>query len=148
MGGQVQAWGYGATAARLTPDQKVGSSNLSALTFHTSSRKCKSQLCGRSKCQRQPNSSGICHQSAAAMIYRPPASFGRSSGVLGMGAHAKGQPRISPVCFALSVLNIAWPAHTTSGTWCSGITPAQHAGGPGFNPQTVHFFRARHLGCI
>ena len=27
------AWGYGATVARLTPDQKVGSSNLSALTF-------------------------------------------------------------------------------------------------------------------
>ena len=26
-------WGYGATAARLTPDQKVGSSNLSALIF-------------------------------------------------------------------------------------------------------------------
>ena len=25
--------GYGATAARLTPDQKVGSSNLSALSF-------------------------------------------------------------------------------------------------------------------
>ena len=25
------------------------------------------------------------------------------------------------------------------GTWCSGITPAQHAGGPGFNPQRVHF---------
>ena len=25
------------------------------------------------------------------------------------------------------------------GTWCSGITPAQHAGGPGFNPQCVHF---------
>ena len=25
-------WGYGATAARLTPDQKVGSSNLSGLT--------------------------------------------------------------------------------------------------------------------
>ena len=24
------------------------------------------------------------------------------------------------------------------GTWCSGITPAQHAGGPGFNPQRVH----------
>ena len=27
------ARGYGAMAARLTPDQKVGSSNLSALTF-------------------------------------------------------------------------------------------------------------------
>ena len=26
-----------------------------------------------------------------------------------------------------------------TGTWCSGITPAQHAGGPGFNPQRVHF---------
>ena len=24
------------------------------------------------------------------------------------------------------------------GTWCSGITPAQHAGGPGFTPQCVH----------
>ena len=23
------------------------------------------------------------------------------------------------------------------GTWCSGITPVQHAGGPGFNPQCV-----------
>ena len=37
------------------------------------------------------------------------------------------------------------------GTWCSGITPAQHAGGPGFNPQRVHHgrwpktrFRAKH----
>ena len=29
-------WGYGATVARLTPDQKVGSSNLSALTFFVS----------------------------------------------------------------------------------------------------------------
>ena len=27
---------------------------------------------------------------------------------------------------------------TAKGTWCSGITPAQHAGGPGFNPQCVH----------
>ena len=27
------ARGYGAMAARLTPDQKVGSSNLTALTF-------------------------------------------------------------------------------------------------------------------
>ena len=24
------------------------------------------------------------------------------------------------------------------GSWCSGITPAQHAGGPGFKPQRVH----------
>ncbi len=28
------------------------------------------------------------------------------------------------------------------GTWCSGITPAQHAGGPGLNPQCVHHSRA------
>ena len=26
------------------------------------------------------------------------------------------------------------------GTWCTGITPAQHAGGPGFNPQRVHMW--------
>ena len=25
------------------------------------------------------------------------------------------------------------------GTWCSGITPAQHAGGSGFSPQCVHY---------
>ena len=31
-------WGYGATAARLTPDQKVGSSNLSALTIAVTDR--------------------------------------------------------------------------------------------------------------
>ena len=28
------------------------------------------------------------------------------------------------------------------GTWCSGITPAQHAGGPGLNPQRVHLYGA------
>ena len=32
LGSNVVIGGYGATAARLTPDQKVGSSNLSALT--------------------------------------------------------------------------------------------------------------------
>ena len=32
----------------------------------------------------------------------------------------------------------AWSPHHLKGTWCSGITPAQHAGGPGFNPQRVH----------
>ena len=31
--GAVDIWGYGAMAARLTPDQKVGSSNLSGLIF-------------------------------------------------------------------------------------------------------------------
>ena len=34
------------------------------------------------------------------------------------------------------------------GTWCSGITPAQHAGCHGFNPQRVHLLHmslcARH----
>jgi hypothetical protein len=29
-----------------------------------------------------------------------------------------------------------------SGTWCSGITSALHAEGPGFNPQCVHRFFA------
>merc|ERR1712016_343261 len=35
-------------------------------------------------------------------------------------------------------LSKAWSPHHLKGTWCSGITPAQHAGGPGFNPQRVH----------
>ena len=36
------------------------------------------------------------------------------------------------------------------GTWCSGITPAQHAGGPGFNPQRVHIlcFVVAHHHCL
>ena len=29
------------------------------------------------------------------------------------------------------------------GTWCSGITPAQHAGGPGLNPQRVQLRMVR-----
>ena len=32
------------------------------------------------------------------------------------------------------------------GTWRSGITPAQHAGGPGFNPHCVHFHQENHVG--
>ena len=32
------------------------------------------------------------------------------------------------------------------GTWCSGITPAQHAGGPGFNAQCVQTEEARLWG--
>ena len=37
--------GYGATAARLTPDQKVGSSNLSGLTLRIHTRIGK-EVCG------------------------------------------------------------------------------------------------------
>ena len=37
----------------------------------------------------------------------------------------------------LSTMAQAMTKHI-GGTWCSGITPAQHAGGPGFNPQRVH----------
>ena len=32
------------------------------------------------------------------------------------------------------------------GTWCGGITPAQHAGGPGFNPQRAHFQTEGDIG--
>ena len=36
------------------------------------------------------------------------------------------------------------PEHRSclSGTWCSGITSASHAEGPGFNPQCVHLATA------
>ena len=33
-----------------------------------------------------------------------------------------------------------WATKASTGTWCSGITPAQHAGGPGFSPQCVHWY--------
>ena len=34
------------------------------------------------------------------------------------------------------------PSHASSlGTWCSGITSASHAEGPGFKSQCVHIFR-------
>ena len=33
------------------------------------------------------------------------------------------------------------------GTWCSGITSASHAEGPGFNPQCVQFVLLAGLGC-
>ena len=36
----------------------------------------------------------------------------------------------------------AWGFMSLMGTWCSGITPAQHAGGPGLNPQRVQVYGA------
>ena len=42
------------------------------------------------------------------------------------------------------------PTHTHGlriprGTWCSGITSASHAEGPGFNPQCVHYAATQSL---
>ena len=33
----------------------------------------------------------------------------------------------------------------SKGTWCSGITSASHAEGPGFKSQCVHFFTVSHI---
>ena len=59
--------------------------------------------------------------------YTVPGSGGR--------CHAVDDPSIpwSPV---LPVLNI--PSAHLKGLWCSGITSASHAEGPGLNPQQVH----------
>ena len=46
--------------------------------------------------------------------------------------------RISDLPIAGMLARTCFPAPPSKGTWCSGITPAQHAGGPGFNPQCVH----------
>ena len=35
--------------------------------------------------------------------------------------------------------------HHTWGTWCSGITSASHAEGPGFKSQCVHVLNRTHL---
>ena len=42
-------WGYGATVARVTPDQKVGSSNLSALTSFGFNAICYDASCNKAK---------------------------------------------------------------------------------------------------
>ena len=39
--------------------------------------------------------------------------------------------------YAQQVFEHSRPAQLR-GSWCSGITPAQHARGPGFNPRPVH----------
>ena len=48
------------------------------------------------------------------------------------------QNTVAPCC--LRAHNFELGCHEIEGTWCSGITPAQHAGGPGLNPQCVHLF--------
>ena len=35
---------------------------------------------------------------------------------------------------------LSWGSICQLGTWRNGITPAQHAGGPGFKPQYVHSY--------
>ena len=42
--------------------------------------------------------------------------------------------------FTMLFLKVANPDR---GTWCSGITSASHAAGPGFNPQCVHLMSER-----
>ena len=42
--------------------------------------------------------------------------------------------------------NLSEGTFYSKGTWCSGITPAQHAGGPGLNPQCVHRWQAGQGG--
>ena len=66
--------------------------------------------------------------------------------------------RISDLPVAGMLARTCFPAPPSKGTWCSGITPAQHAGGPGFNPQCVQYFhlfsaavsqlKAKSLECV
>ena len=44
-------------------------------------------------------------------------------------------------CYGARLLRSDVPSHVSSlGTWCSGITSASHAEGPGFKSQCVHIF--------
>ena len=45
-------WGYGATVARLTPDQKVGSSDLSALNFSLPHKRLNVHNCRARNCMQ------------------------------------------------------------------------------------------------
>ena len=58
-----------------------------------------------------------------------PVSFGGRRG----GAHKGHGPTLSDTI--LLIYRASWIL--AESTWCSGITPAQHAGGPRFNPQRI-----------
>ena len=74
-----------------------------------------------------------------------------SAGASSLCAARAGAMRNNGVIRCVCSMHVIYYWLTTSGTWCSGITPAQHAGGPGFNPQCVHLcpFRIhRPLQCF
>ena len=58
----------------------------------------------------------------------------------GCGGAASRKPRISDVPRTSSLPQRSPCSNeVVKGTWCSGITSASHAEGPGLNPQCVHF---------
>ena len=72
----------------------------------------------------------------------PLGSARRGSNPLGVAPYELFVPTIYPGDTA-AIVHASNPSPgTAKGTWCSGITPAQHAGGPGFNPQRVHVLAA------
>ena len=51
---------------------------------------------------------------------------------------AKAERQVESAAARAQLTHFLAQLQIAEGTWCSGITPAQHAGGPGFNPQCVH----------
>ena len=54
-------WGYGATVARLTPDQKVGSSNLSALIWPIYAMQCQMLRGGQGILDKEASATAPCY---------------------------------------------------------------------------------------
>jgi hypothetical protein len=147
--------GYGATAARLTPDQKVGSSNLSGLIAFP--KACASLLWRAplapleglmwwpvgprhaAPTNRLPTialSRGSAHSRDRGLTHSQMVTRGRWLGSgTNDGRRLRGK---APACVYFARSGWGHRSHLAKGTWCSGITSASHAEGPGFKSQCVH----------
>ena len=110
----------------------------------------------RSACGRRWVQSPACtvwcfrHRRTRGVMVSHPLSM-REPGIQSSACSWHRRPRGELILFSLSMLERpcsiccnpieseagAFNLVFSSGTWCSGITPAQHAEGPGFNPQRV-----------
>ena len=94
---------------------------------------------GRPGRPRQPSRPGQ-HRSGATVRAAPVQSRRAPHVTHRQHRGAVGPASLAPVVpCCVQRLNLGAASLVAWGTWCSGITPAQHAGGPGLNPQCVHY---------
>ena len=111
--------GYGATAARVTPDHKVGSSNLSGLILYArgtpQSHPCQRQsvMCGEGKSRGHVR----CHMRVATRSYKCPVCCGEG----GNRTHARCHMKLARTHYTISVRTLSWKAsgkRLLGGTFC------------------------------
>ena len=104
----------------------------------TTKRVCNKRTAGKSKA---PASEPVRKRRKVAKKHLCDTSMSLSLPIVRTKGSSRQQNRIRDV----QNKEQARPTLQPTGTWCSGITPAQHAGGPGFNPQCVHLILSGSL---